>query len=75
MAFDKFFELLMMVYITVLHILQRVSITHSLLTRIIVEAKERGLAVGMESLKNIQEPSSTTKGSPGKKSPPGRMRY
>ena len=76
MSFDKFFDLLMMVYITILHILQRVSVTHTIITQIIQDAKARGLIVGMESLQDTQaEPSSPSRSvSPSKKSPHGRQR-
>ena len=70
MSFDKFFDLLIMVYVTVLHILQRVSIVHALVTKIIQEAQQRGLIVGMESLSHVTKVSSaTTAGSPNQTSP------
>jgi hypothetical protein len=72
MSFEKFFELLQLVYITILHILQRISISHKLIASIIRDAKEKGLIVGMESLKTLKEPISPTKLSP--LSPTGRSR-
>ena len=60
-----------MVYITVLHIVQRVSISHALVTKIIQEAHQRGLIVGMESL---QQNSKVSAGSPSRQSPKTRSR-
>ena len=60
MSFENLFDLLLLVYITALHILQRVSITHSIIKKIVKDAKFNGMTIGMDSLKNVQ------KGSPKK---------
>ncbi|KAI9090080.1 Vps54-like protein-domain-containing protein [Phlyctochytrium arcticum] len=64
-AFDSFFELLSLVYITLLHILQRVATIHQLIVMIIKEAQERGVIIGADSgkLENMspQHPISKLK--------------
>jgi vacuolar protein sorting-associated protein 54 len=71
MAFQKFFDLLLMVYITTLHILQRVSIFHSIISMIIIEGQKQGLPIGLESIKTSSKlsPVSPARSSPGKSSP------
>jgi vacuolar protein sorting-associated protein 54 len=71
MAFHKFFDLLLMVYITTLHILQRVSIFHSIISMIIIEGQKQGLPIGLESIKTNSKlsPVSPARSSPGKSSP------
>ena len=51
MTFDSFFDLLISVYITLLHILQRVAIVHELIVQIVKEAQERGVAIGADTIK------------------------
>ncbi|KAJ3042297.1 hypothetical protein HDV00_007664 [Rhizophlyctis rosea] len=51
MTFDSFFDLLISVYITLLHILQRVAIVHELVVQIVKEAQERGVVIGADTVK------------------------
>jgi hypothetical protein len=71
MAFQKFFDLLLMVYVTTLHILQRVSIYHSIISMIIMEGQKQNLPIGLESIKTNSKlsPVSPAKSSPGHSSP------
>ena len=71
MAFHKFFDLLLMVYVTTLHILQRVSIYHAIISSIIVEGQKQSLPIGLDSIKTTSKlsPISPAKSSPGKSSP------
>jgi hypothetical protein len=73
MSFDKFFDLLMMVYITILHVLQRLSIIHALISEIIQDAHARGMVVGMEALagSTIHPEPNPRRGSDQKQSPLG----
>ncbi|KAJ3050529.1 hypothetical protein HK097_008530 [Rhizophlyctis rosea] len=61
MTFDSFFDLLISVYITLLHILQRVAIVHELIVQIVKEAQERGVAIGADTVK-YPEPMTDGKG-------------
>ncbi|KAJ3158393.1 hypothetical protein HDU86_002859 [Geranomyces michiganensis] len=51
MSFEAFFDLLLMVYITLLHVLQRVTIVHEIVVLIVREAQERGVIIGADSAK------------------------
>ncbi len=64
MSFDKFFDLLLMVYVTMIHILQRVSIYHAIITKIVLKAQEKGLSIGLDSIIQIGSPPSPHKSSP-----------
>ena len=79
LAFPKFYDLLLMVYITSLHILQRLSIYHALISSIIISAQKQGLPIGLDSIRTASKlsppsparsnssKSSPTKSSPGQK--------
>ncbi|KAJ3176129.1 hypothetical protein HDU87_005506 [Geranomyces variabilis] len=54
MSFDTFFDLLLMVYITLLHVLQRVTIVHEIVVLIVREAQERGVIIGADSAKFLE---------------------
>ncbi|KAJ3299753.1 hypothetical protein HK104_007207 [Borealophlyctis nickersoniae] len=51
MTFDSFFDLMVNVYVTLLHILQRVAITHELVVLIVKEAQDGGVIIGADSVK------------------------
>ncbi|KAJ3164013.1 hypothetical protein HDU88_005666 [Geranomyces variabilis] len=54
MSFETFFDLLLMVYITLLHVLQRVTIVHEIVVLIVREAQERGVIIGADSAKFLE---------------------
>ncbi|TPX56657.1 hypothetical protein PhCBS80983_g04395 [Powellomyces hirtus] len=60
MTFEAFFELLLMVYITLLHVLQRVTIVHEIVVLIVKEAQERGVVIGADSAKYLESYAATT---------------
>ncbi|KAJ3396863.1 hypothetical protein HDU92_001697 [Lobulomyces angularis] len=58
LSFESFADLLVMIYITLLYTLQKISIVHSVIKEILDEAKERGIVVGAEDMKFFE--SNTT---------------
>ncbi|TPX64370.1 hypothetical protein SpCBS45565_g05926 [Spizellomyces sp. 'palustris'] len=67
MTFDAFFDLLLMVYVTLLHVLQRVAIVHQIIVVIVKEAQERGVVIGADSGKLLEtSPSESVSDHPNK---------
>ncbi|KAI9203421.1 Vps54-like protein-domain-containing protein [Polychytrium aggregatum] len=61
MSFDAFYGVLMNVYVSLLHVIQRTSIVHELTLVLLKEAQDSGIVIGTESLKLLDsEPSSKT---------------
>ena len=53
MTFDAFYDLLLVVYITILHCLQRATIVHGIISSVIKDAEASGLVIGSNSAKSL----------------------
>ncbi|KAJ1344978.1 hypothetical protein BSLG_000493 [Batrachochytrium salamandrivorans] len=53
MTFDKFYAMLIRVYIASLHIIQRTSTIHQVLLSIITDAQKRGIDIGSNSVQSM----------------------
>ncbi|KAJ3022304.1 hypothetical protein HKX48_006491 [Thoreauomyces humboldtii] len=71
MTFEGFFDLMLMVYITLLHVLQRVTIVHEIVILIVKEAQERGVIIGADSARYLELTSGEAKTMP---SHPNKLR-
>ncbi|RKO92475.1 Vps54-like protein-domain-containing protein [Blyttiomyces helicus] len=73
MTFDSFFTLLNSVYITLLHILQRVQIVHELSILIVREAEDRGVVIGADGVQMLDDRSGGRSSVVDGDHPPGRQ--
>ncbi|KAI8824862.1 Vps54-like protein-domain-containing protein [Fimicolochytrium jonesii] len=60
LSFEAFYDLLLMVYISLLHVIQRVSIAHEIIVQIVKEAQDRGVVIGADSAKGLDLQSADT---------------
>ncbi|KAJ3178270.1 hypothetical protein HDU85_005267 [Gaertneriomyces sp. JEL0708] len=68
MSPDAFYELLLLIYITLLQLLQRVAIVHGVIVVIVKESQSRGLVIGAHSGKGLGPISR-----PSSPEPPGKL--